>query len=384
MKKLILLFVAFGITGYLAQAQVITTLPASNVTAWSAQLYGSYAGLATGRTYSGTIYYGLSNGGTNELSWSNASSGFGIEPSGTGDVAGTYSRTVVELLPTNTYYYRARVFDFDTLTATWATQTLTFVTGNQAPTAMPAVAFAAVTVDTNGVLHSPLDFFEKNGVLPTQAVAGILARLGSNETAIATKPDSNTVWDTFVPMISFSSATGALRALIDVALGSLGTGWSGVSATQTVQMSGHNIAGAGAITSQQLRVSGDVSLANVGTPTNTVYLRYLKGLRLGSTTGTDINITGGDVVSGSGPGGPVNINGGVSLAGTPKATVTINGHAFNESAITLNAAVTINGSVAGNAPGVTNIPLTGLRLSNAYTGGVMRLVTTDGVTFFLQ
>ncbi|HMO03898.1 MAG TPA: hypothetical protein PKC67_02575 [Kiritimatiellia bacterium] len=456
MKKISLLLAVLGLTGCLAQAQVVTTLSASNVTAWSAQLYGSYAGLVTGRTYSGSIFYGLTNGGTNELAWSKASSGFVIEPSGTGDVAGIFSRTVVELVPTNTYYFRARIFDFDTMTTTWATQSLTFVTGNPAPTVMPGVAFAAVTVDTNGVLHSPPDFFEKNGIQPTQGVDLINARLGSNEQAITTMRvvvTSRVVVlqagfdDLDDPSILLLDAYGNEKLFIGYNTNSMSTDplvvrWKypdSPDTTLTRSMSSDDLIvnnrrilneinfqqffGSG-LTSTAFVVGGGYSYRLFGT-NQPGFFSPIIGTALpiwwsgnqGSGTGMDADLldgidstnlvrwSGGNItartvnvqdrftIRTNGPDVVLNYSGFgnlvITMGSSTAAVFTGSAVTFPSASVGAQSVVATNstsyfGPTYGNGLGWTNIPLTGLRLANNYTGGVMRLVTTDGVTFFLQ
>jgi len=430
-----------------AHAQTVTTLSNNNVTAWSARLYGGFADLPTNTAfgYDMLFYYGTTDGSTNPLAWENVSSSTYVEPTGTNDNFGVFASTIIELAETNAYYYRAVADDLFGAFI-WATQSMNFVTAGRAPANMPGITHKSVTVLPDGTLHDPPNFFEANGIVPTSGVQQLFIRVTSNETIIAMlitgafnraggdisgvtrlfnglhlQPRSNAVYmvsrpiffhaigDTMQQTNSFhmwfngEDLYGATSSVFGATIGrkfwtqfndydllagllpqmTLNSGqvtnreaWGYWNPSTSGITNPVNIASA--LTTATLRVLGEVYLASPGTPTNVTYARYFKGIASPASDITDINITGGDMISFSGPGGKVNINGGVSWAGSPRGSVLINGHTFSETNVILN------GSVHANGAAFSNIPVTALRLANLYTGGVMRLVTTDGINFFLQ
>jgi hypothetical protein len=424
-------------------AQEVSTLSASNVTAWSARLYGAYGNLPTGSTYNVTFVYGPTDGGTNISGWASTSSGILVTP--TALTTAAYNRTIIDLAASTTYYYRAVAFDDDLFGPTiWATQSLTFVTRGASPTSMPSVAYQSVVVDTNGVLHFPANFFEANGIQPTQAVDAIIARLDDLEATRAT----NGAW---MGDLSAYPTNGAWIADVEQ--------WSTYKGVSTLDLQANNLVALS--NSPSLAPSG--SFANLhfgyarqtnrvsfthGTPGN-VYGNAFWGAYIGNSGGSltfsnsvgssfngSYEASGNSSLRGIGQmvrgrmSDPVNMGsaasgsavfgrqyggglGGVTVD-SPGSIVLIHSEVVGQSAtigenaggsLVMGAATSTNkyaivvgdgmtsrgegsivasGGFHGDAANVTNITLQGLRLLNTYTGGVMRLVTTDGVNFFLQ
>jgi len=419
-------------SGCLVQAQTLTSVAASNVTAWSAALHGSYGGLATGRSYEVFFYYGQTDAGTNHIGWSNSSSGATIAPADTNEAAGAYSRTVVELTAGTQYWYRAAAYDLDTFDLLMATQSLTFTTRGASPTSMPVVSFMTVVVDTNGVLHFPTNFFEANGIVPTSGVAQLLQRLESNETAVAATAEAalpkaggvstgsyelqntsggvnstNTI--TLQPTVGGGSFRNRGYAQIGSILAAdMGYGWVrlGVGTNSSMiyrgsdpwfNFSNQSLTNIDTIVANRIigslnaadltngSVLGFASLSgndNFGAGTITANT-FVAGTRLSiSNSGADT------VINYTGFGNLTIMRGSSTAAVFTGSAVMLPNSSLSTMSVTATNGHSYFGSISGNANGaggpITNIGLNSLRIGNNYTGGVMRLVTTDGVTFFLQ
>lgn len=473
MKIFASLLIAIAIAGT-CRAQSVETIASINVTSWSASLHGSYADLSTNEFfgYALQFYYGLTDGGTNAGDWDTHSSQFYVTPTDTNDNYGNYTRTIIELAETNTYYYRAAAIGFVEGTV-WATNSLTFTTTGASPTSMPAISHGSVTVGTNGVLHWPENFFEANGILPTQGVEQIFIRITSNEVNIvalySNKLDASTFYSSeahtnsvkasgvpiykelssqhdpgFAPgfetnsgIVSVRNSYGQLSArlraggpatsgMIEIGEGIMHTALSSSLSDSNLLRNGHTVwdsgnhgpgSGLNADTLDGLHSSSFITTAG-GTLTG---LTRMPTLRLTNASGTYVDLT---ALATSNETLVVNAisttsinaqrigvtdkvaiyNDGVNsvfrylgfgnmhfMIGSGSGTqlvMTGSAATFSTSvgaySVTATNGPSYFGLINGNAAGVTNIPLTGLRTANSYTGGVMTLRTTDGETFYLE
>lgn len=155
----------------------VDTLAATNVQQYSALLNGSVVWTGSVGTAVCSFAWGLADGGTTLASW-----GFsGTARSRT--TTGTYWLTVADLYSTSSYYFRA--FASNTAGIAWGTNSLTFTTLSDVPTNDITWSNQTVMVDSNGVLVSPTDFFQKNGVTPTQDITALTAAVVANAGTIA-------------------------------------------------------------------------------------------------------------------------------------------------------------------------------------------------------
>lgn len=439
-----------------ARGQTVSTVTASNITSWSATLHGSYTDLSTnaGFGYELKFYYGKTDGGTNVGDWDGSSGGTWVQPTSTNNNYGSFSRSIVELEQTNTYYYRA--FATDLFTSLWATQSLSFVTKWNAPTSTPSVAYRHVVVGTNGVLHSPVDFFEKNGILPTQGVDQIFIRITSNELNVAyifsdylSKSNAaGTYFSTTGGPISgevviltnmiIEGMTLRLNGINHEIIGKVG----GTGQSVRIRGGGSTLVGTGVggdlylggaqayaggvggqiILESGVNGSGQVisNLNLIESSANRVTLSNVHGRTvlemisdLGQNAGLSIptgiinrirsavsgvakhfQLTTPDIDD-VGSSGSIILETGANASGSGySGGITLGvGSAANMGPISLvrgNQAliiwtnITLYGPLNADIRQSTNLPLSGLRLANSYTGGVMTLQTTDGVTFFLK
>jgi hypothetical protein len=473
----------------LAAGQTVETAGASNVTAWAARLYGTYAGLTTGLSYNLKFAIGPYDGGTDEGLWQymNNTADLAVTPGTTNETEGAFSRMVVELGGGTTYYYRAY------LTTTgetfWATNSLTFASLADAPTNTPEVTHSAVTVDADGLLHWPLNFFAANGVIPTQGVVTLAFRVGSNETLIATlvtgklnraewalDPSTtnvlfrtgDTLYGRLFSQQDFGDVPQTNSGMIGV-LDYYGGLVAALSADPSSGEPGRVVLGRGLMTNRVV-ISWDT---NEGHLTRDGHAVFDEGF-MGSNSGLDadtldgVDSTGflsstGDVVV-----GPLTLASGASLVFSNGAVVlhvdqvadilrvpgtiavtslvsgvsgfsnmvirtpSIQGQFLKTGSITLKAGdnahtlgkggdITLdagdsgcvgcggewsgkiylvtqhttltlssnrlslaNGQLAADIGVSSNLPVSGLRFANSYTGGVMTVQTTDGVNFYLK
>lgn len=454
-----------------ALGQEVATVTSSNVTSWAAQLHGAYSSLSTAETYSVGFGYGLTDG-TNDIgSWTYQSGEVTVSPSGT-NTAGTFSRTVVELPSSTTVYYRA--FATYGTNYLWSTQTLSLVTLSQAPTTTPTVLYFAVTVDTNGVLHGPTNFFTANGIIPTQGVASLNVRISSNEVLISTLNTGKYSMASGLALETgkVNKATANTQYVARTS-GAMDKGQyvevDSIKSTNDLDVAGHqaptNLATAGAD-------SGDVIIRghkgqpgiNSGGAAGRI-IHFLGNSSSGSTPGnpsefvvyddatnmlfrisrtgiidaieiagkTNVTVRGRDGSLASDNGGAAIIRGGSAGSGAgqntgPKgggfvarASAGANGilyggdagnldfyfanrglgglsngsysafRVFDENSnilfsVTKDGVISTNfvGFYRGIGTGITGLTITNLNRANSYTGGVMTLRTTDGVSFFLE
>ena len=124
---------------------------ATNITATSAWVTATIVSTGAANPYL-YVYWGTNDGSTNASSWGNTNS--------IGSVTQTsYSVQVTDLSAFSIYYHRA--FATNSSTTNWAAYSAQFIT-LFSPTSAPAPSTRGVSVDTNGVLKNPTNFWTAN------------------------------------------------------------------------------------------------------------------------------------------------------------------------------------------------------------------------------
>jgi hypothetical protein len=186
---------------------------ATNVTATSAWLNASCTSTGTSAAYM-TLYWGATNGATNAADWQHTN------VIGAVTVA-TYTVQATGLSPSTLYYHRA--YATNATETNWADYSAVFITLSAATSAPPA-STRVVSVDTNGVLKNPTNFFTANSQQIAQAAAAGGAL--TNETDPIWGAASNTV------LTSIGSLTASVSVLqgemLDVQAGT--TAWNQAAA----------------------------------------------------------------------------------------------------------------------------------------------------------
>lgn len=157
--KRILSIISMGMivmTGALAAPLQIDNAPFTNLTRTTVTLVGNVVS-TNGTNPTVSVFFGTTDGGTNFASWANSNlvGVFGV---------GFVTQDVSGLTPSQLHYYRWYATDAVSNVDDWAESSSNFFTLAGAPTSTPQIASHAVTVDTNGVLLSPTNFFTVNNI----------------------------------------------------------------------------------------------------------------------------------------------------------------------------------------------------------------------------